>query len=170
MRTSRQQTQALDGVRPSPFILGLLLSLALLLFPSFAQAQTDAIRIMAGRVLDNARFPVGTNRGGRDDVIWRDADRREADRRDRDGRWDNERYDRRSAQQIRKEQKAREQFCRKHPRERICRQGIGYGYGLENRRGNNAAWCWDRNRDGRCDANQAAARRGPGRGLALGRR
>lgn len=146
---------------PTTIFLGALLALTLLLLlPGNAAAQSDAARIMSA--IDNARFPAGS-RTGRDDGIWRDDDRR----RD-DGRYENRRADnRRDAQRLRKEQQAREKFCRKNPRERVCR--AGYGYGLENRRNNDAAWCWDRNRDSRCDVNQAN-RRPPGRRVAWGRR
>jgi hypothetical protein len=159
----------------STTVLGALLALTFLfLFPLTARAQSDAIRVMAGqvlaeKVLGRTPYPSSSDadrNGGilRDDGgIWRD------DRRD-DGRYENRRvYDRRDAKQVRKEQKAREQFCRKNPRERVCREWFGSGYGTNDRRANNAAWCWDRNRDGRCDVNYGN-RRVPGRGLAVGRR
>jgi hypothetical protein len=157
----------------STTLLGALLALTLLfLFPLTASAQSDAIRVMAGqvlaeKVLGRTPYPTGSD-ANRDGGIWRD-DRRDDDRRD-DGRYENRRvYDRRDAKQVRKEQKAREQFCRKNPRERVCREWFGTGYGVNDRRANNAAWCWDRNRDGRCDVNNDN-RRVPGRGVAVGRR
>jgi hypothetical protein len=165
MRSTGKRVSAIAMSLPSTTILGALLALGLLL-PATARAQSGAVGVIAGRVLNDPRYPGGSG-SNRDGGIWRD-DRRD-DRRD-DGRYENRRVDnRRDAQRLRKEQRAREQFCRKNPRERVCREGRGYGYGLENRRDNNAAWCWDRNRDGRCDAN-SAGRRAPGRGVAWGRR
>ena len=160
MRTTGKQVFRAMTLPTTTFLGALLVLTLLLLLPGNAAAQSDAARIMSA--IDNARFPAGS-RPNRDDGIWRDTDRR----RD-DGRYENRRADnRRDAQRLRKEQQAREKFCRKNPRERVCR--VGYGYGLENRRNNNAAWCWDRNRDARCDVNQAN-RRPPGRRVAWGRR
>jgi len=153
----------------STTMLGALLALTLLfLLPHTARAQSDAIRVIAGqvlaeKVLGRTPYPTGSD-ANRDGGIWRGDDRRD------DGRYENRRVnDRRDAKQIRKEQKAREQFCRKNPRERVCREWFGNGSGVNDRRGNDAAWCWDRNRDGRCDVNYGN-RRVPGRGLAVGRR
>lgn len=168
MRTTGSRVSAKSIHLSSTTVFGALLALTLfLLFPLTARAQSDAIRVIAGEVLAEkvlGRTPYPGSDANRDGGIWRGDDRRD------DGRYENRRvYDRRDAKQVRKEQKAREQFCRKNPRERVCAEWFGYGYGVNNRRGNDAAWCWDRNRDGRCDAN-AGNRRVPGRGLALGRR
>lgn len=167
MRTTGSRVSAKAVQLTSTTVLAALLALTLfLLFPNTARAQSDAIRVIAGEVLAEkvlGRTPYPGSDANRDGGIWRGDDRRD------DGRYENRRvYDRRDAKQIRKEQKAREQFCRKNPRERVCREW--FGYGVNDRRGNNnAAWCWDRNRDGRCDVNYGN-RRVPGRGLALGRR
>ena len=164
MRTTGKQSFQAISLSATTFLVALLALTLLLLLPNSAAAQTDAARILAGRVLDNARFPSGS-RNDRDGGIWRDDDRRRDDDRYEDRRIDN----RRDAQRLRREQKAREKFCRKNPRERVCRVGYGYGYGLDKGRNNNAAWCWDRNRDARCDVSQAN-RRPPGRRVAWGRR
>jgi hypothetical protein len=156
MRKTGSRVSAKSFPLSSTTVLAALLALTLfLILPNSARAQSDAIRVMAGQVLADAN---------RDGGIWRGDDRRD------DGRYENRRvYDRRDAKEIRKQQKAREQFCKKNPSERVCREWFGYGNGVDNRRGNNGAWCWDRNRDGRCDVDYGN-RRVPGRGLALGRR
>ena len=162
MRTTGKQVLRVKLLPATTFVGALLALMLLLLLPNHAAAQSDGARIWSA--IENARFPAG-ERADRDGGIWREADRR----RD-DGRYENRRGDsRRDAQRLRKEQQARAKFCRKNPRERVCRAGDGYGYGLENRRNNNAAWCWDRNRDARCDVSQAN-RRPPGRRVAWGRR
>lgn len=168
MRKTGSRVSAKSFPLSSTTVLAALLALTLfLILPTTARAQSDAIRVIAGEVLAEkvlGRTPYPGS-GDRDGGIWRGDDRRD------DGRYENRRvYDRRDAKEIRKQQKAREQFCKKNPRERVCREWFGYGYGVDNRRaGNNGAWCWDRNRDGRCDVNYGN-RRVPGRGLALGRR
>ncbi|MGQ0649885.1 MAG: hypothetical protein ACT4P7_20230 [Gemmatimonadaceae bacterium] len=118
-----------------PFVYAIALaSLLLLLAPRTAAAQRDAIRVMAGRVLDG--MANGGSRGDRDGSIWRDDD---IYQRDRDGAWERER-------------RAREKWCRKHRNDRRCD-----GQWQLNRR-NGANWCWDRDRNGRCDVNRQAAR------------
>lgn len=169
MRNTGTRVSAKSLQLSSTTVLAALLALTLfLIFPSTARAQSDAIRVIAGEVLAEkvlGRTPYPGSDANRDGGIWRGDDRRD------DGRYENRRvYDRRDTKQIRKQQKAREQFCRKNPSERVCREWFGYGNRVDNRRtGSNGAWCWDRNRDGRCDVNYGN-RRVPGRGLALGRR
>lgn len=161
MHTTRSRLPAKSLSLSNAAMLATLTGLALLfllLLPASASAQSDAIRVMAGRVLENARFPNGSS--GRAGGIRRDDDRRR-----NDGRYENSRGNRRDDDRWRREQKAREKFCRKNPRERVCR----YGNDVNNRRDNNAAWCWDRNRDARCDVG-SSNRRGSSRGGWWGRR
>jgi hypothetical protein len=146
-RSASATSQAVFHLAYIKPILYLALAMAsmLLIAPATAGAQTDAIRIMAGRVLDEA-----TNRGvrtDRDGGVYRNDDiyRRDGNinRRDRNTAWERERI-------------ARERWCRQHPNDRRC---DGW---LRDRRGNNANWCWDRDRNGRCDT--AARNNGRGRG------
>ena len=122
-----------------------LAALTLVLFaPARAHAQSDAIRIMAGRVLDEAVNRGvdrrGTIYGDRTGGIYRDDD---IYRRDRDA-WE-------------REQIARERWCREHPSDRRCDDR------LFDRRNDNGNWCWDRDRNGRCD-NRQQMKKGKGRG------
>jgi hypothetical protein len=133
---------------PTGAVLGALLVLALLLLlPGRAAAQNDAIRVMAERVLGGSGFPGMPGR-----------DRNDGVRRDRD---DDRRYenDRRDDERWRRAQKAREKYCRKNPRARDCRDSWEYGRGNgQDRRNDNASWCWDRNGDRRCDVSPVGRR------------
>jgi len=123
------------------------ISVALLAGVLFTMAQDAAAQ---SRRADDVRWSRGSvvrdDRGyDRDD---RDYRRRDDDRYDnrrrKDDRWryDNERFRReREAERIRRERARHIEWCQRHRNDRRCAELY--------RRG--SAWCWDRNRDGRCD-------------------
>jgi hypothetical protein len=107
-----------------PMLILALSTVALLLVaPRTAAAQNDAIRVMAGRVLG------GVVNGDRNSGIYRDDNRR------RDGAWERERA-------------ALERYCRNNRYDRRCDDL--YRIRRDDNR-SNANWCWDRDRNGRCD-------------------
>ncbi len=118
-------------------------TLALLIPSARANAQNDAARVLADRVLDAAS---GRSRDGvyRNDGIYRRDDDR-IYRRNDDRRWEYERYER-----------ERREFARKcrttSSNSRQCRDlphmNSTYGRGGD--------WCRDRDRNGRCDARSNA--------------
>ena len=86
----------------------------------------------------------------------KDDDRRSRNEVERDGRWDDDDWNRRNGRDARpgrrvgqdeewyRKHRARlESHCRKNRNDRRCDELY--------RRGNNNNWCWDNNRDGRCD-------------------
>lgn len=124
------------------FYVALAATALLLLVPAPARAQNDAIRVMAGRVLDGV---VNGDRVDPNGSIWRNDDIYRRDR-DRDRAWERERA-------------ARERWCRQNRNDRRCDELF-----RNDRRNDrdNANWCWDRDRNGRCD--YTANRNGRGRG------
>lgn len=118
-------------------LLALLATVFLIGAPRAAEAQNDAVRILAERVLGtDGRWG---DRGG----VYDSRDRMDRERaRDR-ARWE-------------KEQRERERWCRKHRDDYRCDS-----WGFSQRRG---SWCLDRNRDNRCDARRGDDRWDRGRG------
>ncbi|MGQ0643540.1 MAG: hypothetical protein ACT4P6_22565 [Gemmatimonadaceae bacterium] len=124
-----------------------------------------SVALLAGALITISQDAVAQSRRA-DDVRWSRVpsarnDRRNDDNRgryDNDRRYDDDRRRNRDFERLRRQRAQHIEWCRRHRNDRRCAELY--------RRGNN--WCWDNNRDGRCD--NVDFRRRDSRGVLRGDR